>query len=339
MAKPRVFISSTYYDLKHLRSSIENFVDTLGYDPVLSEKGGIAYSPEVPLDESCYREARNADIYVLIIGGRYGSETSNTKLKIPKDFYTRYESITKLEYKNASENDIPIYILIEKSVYADYENYLKNKTNTTYNYAHVDSVNIFSFIEEILSQTRNNPIYQFDKYIDIETWLREQWAGLFRELLKKLSSQSQMTSLSAQVGELAEINRTLKRYLETVMTEVGPSDSSEIIRSESKRLDEAKKIIMLRNNRLVDFLVRTYDLDLFELNSAISEEPSLEALTKRLLAIKPSKEMADRFESWKNVKPQKILNDFEEAKKIASITIKDNPIKKVVRKKVKIENK
>ena len=47
MAKPRVFVSSTYYDLKHLRSSLENFVESLGFEPVLSEKGDIAYAPDV----------------------------------------------------------------------------------------------------------------------------------------------------------------------------------------------------------------------------------------------------------------------------------------------------
>ncbi len=52
MAKPRIFISSTYYDLKHLRASLENFVESLGFDAILSEKGNIAYAPDIALDES-----------------------------------------------------------------------------------------------------------------------------------------------------------------------------------------------------------------------------------------------------------------------------------------------
>jgi len=78
MARPRVFVSSTYYDLKHLRSSLENFVESLGFDAILSEKGKIAYTPDLPLDESCYREVGTADIFVLIVGGRYGTEVSAT---------------------------------------------------------------------------------------------------------------------------------------------------------------------------------------------------------------------------------------------------------------------
>lgn len=49
MTCPRVFVSSTYYDLKHVRSLMDRFVESLGFDVVLSEKGGIAYSPDAPL--------------------------------------------------------------------------------------------------------------------------------------------------------------------------------------------------------------------------------------------------------------------------------------------------
>ncbi|HAV1364053.1 DUF4062 domain-containing protein [Vibrio parahaemolyticus] len=35
MAKPRIFVSSTYYDLKHIRNSLEAFIDSFGYESVL----------------------------------------------------------------------------------------------------------------------------------------------------------------------------------------------------------------------------------------------------------------------------------------------------------------
>src|SRR5438552_10179566 len=113
MAKPRIFISSTFYDLKQIRSSLEAFIMGLGFDPVLSEKGSIAYSPDAPLDESCYREAKGCDIFVLIIGGRYGSEVASERGTEEKGFYERYESITRKEYESAVDRDIPIYVLIE----------------------------------------------------------------------------------------------------------------------------------------------------------------------------------------------------------------------------------
>jgi hypothetical protein len=112
LAKPRVFISSTYYDLKYVRSSLELFIDSLGFDSVLSEHGDVAYAPDKALDESCYREVQNCDIYVLIIGGRYGSEVSDSKNDKEKSFFVAYESVTKTEYRAAVEKDIPIYIMI-----------------------------------------------------------------------------------------------------------------------------------------------------------------------------------------------------------------------------------
>jgi hypothetical protein len=222
MSRPSVFVSSTYYDLKHVRSSLENFIDQLGYEAILSEKGDIAYAPDIPLDESCYRQVRNSDIFVMIMGGRYGAERSGVTRKVPKEFYDRYDSITKQEYYNAVERDIPVYILIEKSVNADFETYLRNKNNENVVYAHVDSVNVFKLIEDILAKPRNNAIHHFDRYAEIENWLKEQWAGLFKELLSRSSSQHQIASLSSQVTELSEVNKTLKSYLEQVVTKIAP---------------------------------------------------------------------------------------------------------------------
>jgi hypothetical protein len=240
MARPRIFISSTYYDLKHIRASLENFVESLGYDAILSERGNIAYDPQVALDESCYREAGNAHVFVLIIGGRYGSETSATKTDdAKKKFYDEYDSITKKEYTTAVSNGVPVYILIERAVYADYETYLLNKDSATIQYAHVNSVNVFIFIEEILAKRCNNPFQLFDRFADIQAWLKEQWAGLFREFLTRKSAQQQLVSLTKEVATLTDINTTLKNYLEQVVKKVSPENAQTLIESEEKRLNEA----------------------------------------------------------------------------------------------------
>jgi len=248
MARPRIFVSSTYYDLKHVRSSLDNFIDALGFDSVLSEKGDIAFSPDVALDESCYREAASADIFVLIVGGRYGSPTSAEEKKPSRSFFERYDSITRKEYESATERDIPIYILIEQNVYAEYHTYLRNKDNRNIQYAHVDSVNVFDLIQGILGKPRNNPVHTFERFSDIESWLREQWAGLFRELLQRMSGQKQLASLSAQVQALSAINATLQKYLETVVTKVAPEEGKELIKSERKRLSDIEQVEALRRN-------------------------------------------------------------------------------------------
>lgn len=90
MAKPRIFVSSTYYDLKHIRADVERFIREQGYDPVLNEKGHIPYGSAERLEEYCYKEIELCDILVSVIGGRFGSESKN------EDY-----SVSNLELKTA----------------------------------------------------------------------------------------------------------------------------------------------------------------------------------------------------------------------------------------------
>ncbi len=63
MAKPRIFVSSTYYDLKHIRESIKSFIGGMGYEPVLFESGDIAFDHKESLDESCYKAIESCQIF------------------------------------------------------------------------------------------------------------------------------------------------------------------------------------------------------------------------------------------------------------------------------------
>ena len=200
---------------------------------------------------------KNTDLFVLIIGGRYGSEKSEGRGEQAKKFHDRYDSITRQEHKSAIEQDIPIYVLIDQNVQSEYQTYLQNKDNTAIKYAHVDSINIFVLIEEILAQRRNNPVQSFSKMSDVEDWLRDQWAGIFRELLKKRSEDRQISSLSAQVVELAEQNKTLKTYLENLMRGASREELNKVIKTESNRLERANAAARLRANPFVTFATST----------------------------------------------------------------------------------
>lgn len=288
MARPRIFVSSTFYDLKHVRSSLDIFIDSLGYDSILSEKGDIAYSHDAPLDESCYREVSTADIFVLVIGGRYGSSASREIREPSKKVFDHYESVTKLEHNEAVKRDIPIFILVESAVYAEYQTYLRNKDSKSISYAHVDSVNVFILLEEILNRHRNNPLKTFERFSDIESWLREQWAGLFREFLHRTSSQQQIKALVDQVSALQEVTGTLKNYLEAVVTKVSPKESAELIKREEKRLLELQKLNAFRGNGWVDYLIKEMreetkkPLVLEDLREAIVESNSFTEFANRI---------------------------------------------------------
>lgn len=240
MARLRVFVSSTYYDLRHIRTSLQVFIRSLGFEPVLSERGDVTYVFDKPLDESCYREISGCDLYVLIVGGRYGSETSQGRGARGEDagptFFEHYDSITRRECSIAQERGVPAYILIEKGVYAEYQTYRRNKGNENIQYAHVDSVNVFRFIEELEKLRVNNPIHAFENTLEIEDWLKEQWVGLFAELLRRRVTETQFVDVTQEMRRISETTETLKTYLEEAMRTLDVKNVTVMVREETDRL-------------------------------------------------------------------------------------------------------
>lgn len=72
---PSVMVSSTLYDLKQIRTDLSQFIsDDIGYIPLMSELPSFPINPDLnTIDNCCKRVENNVDIFVLIIGGRYGS--------------------------------------------------------------------------------------------------------------------------------------------------------------------------------------------------------------------------------------------------------------------------
>jgi hypothetical protein len=106
MAKPIVFLSSTFYDLRYIRNDLERFVQEMGYDPIMNERGQIAYGRNESLEQYCYREISTCDILVHIVGGKYGS----ISLKEPY-------SISQMELKTAHDLHKQIYVFVESPVH------------------------------------------------------------------------------------------------------------------------------------------------------------------------------------------------------------------------------
>jgi hypothetical protein len=315
MARPRVFVSSTYYDLKHIRASLESFIESLGYDAVLSERGDIAYMPEVALDESCYREAAAADLFVLVVGGRYGSAASSSDLMKRPEFYDRYDSITRRELEAAQDHEIPTFVLIESGVNAEYQTYSKNKLNQEIKYAHVDSVNVFKFIEHLFGRSRNNPVFTFDRATQIEGWLREQWSGLFRELLRQRTQERQLLALTAQVGELKSVNETLRNYLEAVLSKVTPDAAAALIETENKKLEQAKRAFELSKNKFYQYLDNRTELDDGEIRELLAKPNTADGAVQVVEeALQESGSLTDRGTPLR--RSESAQADFNEARRL-----------------------
>lgn len=222
MAKPRIFVSSTFYDLRQVRADIERFIKDLGYEPVLNELGHIAYGKDDKLEEYCYKEISSVDIVVSIIGGRFGSSSHHENY-----------SISQIEFKTALELNKQVYTFIDKDVFSEYHTYLFNKTNKEIKYRYVDNINIYEFIEYIENLPNNNNISSFETSQDVINYLKEQWSGLFQRFLSEQTRlkeiqllkgiESTANTLSQLVNFLTEERKDTDKVVQDILLSNHPA--------------------------------------------------------------------------------------------------------------------
>lgn len=222
-----MFISSTYYDLKHVRNDIEDFIRGLGYMPVLHDKGGVAYTQTDTVENSCYNELAGCDIVICIIGNHFGSESASNS-----DF-----SITMEELRTAIKNKKKIYIFIAKDVYIENRTYIQNKDSGSFKPAYADDIKIHQFIEELRKTVKNNPIESFETTADIINSLRNQFAGLFQNLLVREASLTE----SKTAYDLQEATERFKELLSA-------------FQQESNRISEFFDYTLLATNSTISYL-------------------------------------------------------------------------------------
>jgi len=216
MAIPRVFISSTCYDLKYIRENLKYFIRTLGYEPVLSEEGSVYYDPTLSTQDSCLREVPSCQIFILMIGGRFGEVYKDTEA-----------SITNIEYREAVKSKVPIFALVDNSVHAEYFVYQKNKANpkideNKIDYPSADSTKIFDFIEEVRRNSVNNALVPFSDFSDIETYLRQQWAGM---MFSFLTRQNEDRRVADTLSALTKISEKVEFLSTQILKSIGTEEA------------------------------------------------------------------------------------------------------------------
>lgn len=103
--KFQVFVSSTYSDLKEERQAAVEAILTAGHIPAGMELFSAGDESQL---EIIYRWIDESDIYMLLLGGRYGSIEPKSGI-----------SYTELEYKYAIERKKPCFALIMSDDYLD----------------------------------------------------------------------------------------------------------------------------------------------------------------------------------------------------------------------------
>jgi hypothetical protein len=281
---PRVFVSSTYYDLKHVRERLEKFIENYGFEPILFESDKVTYQHGKEIDQSAYYEVSLCHIMVLIVGGRYGSPSSLAKLVEERKRYDEeYISITRKEFETASQKNIPILIFIDKNVYSEYQTYKENqeffdelytvkekdtKENKVFKFAHVDHVSIFKFIDII----RTKPLKTFEKVEEIESYIKSQLSGMFYLYLESLKKKSDDNKILDTISELNNVTLRMNEMLTSVGKEVLGKDKKEY-----------EKVIESQLQIMIDFFAEQFSSSIqfeYEFSSNELSKIDMELVTK-----------------------------------------------------------
>lgn len=240
MAKPRVFISSTFYDLRLVRLELDKFLENLGYEPVRNEEGDIAYGSNEALQNYCYKEIANIDILISIIGNRFGNASEGKKDR----------SISNMELKTAIDQNKHVYVFIEKSVFVEYETYLLNEENKDVKYKYVDNINVYKFIKEIKALPSNNNIKDFESADDIISYLREQFAGL----MKKFFVQEQRNNETNLIKDINATANTLKELVDYIQStnKDKQEELKEIIKTSHPIIGELKRLLNIKHKFYIE---------------------------------------------------------------------------------------
>jgi len=190
-ANLNIFVSSTCYDLSQIRKDLRDFITSLGHNPILSEQNDFPIDPQLDSWENCINAVKEyADIFVLIIGNKYGYIGKTGK------------SITNTEYLTAVQKGIPIYTfslkqmttilpLWERNPDADFSNVVDNKQ-------------IFEFLVDVRKRSgRWN--FEFESAQDIMDTLQKQLSILFRNslVLRKKIVSSPYEDLFSKISSKA----------------------------------------------------------------------------------------------------------------------------------------
>lgn len=188
-SKTTLFISSTCYDLSQVRSDLKEFIESIGMEPILSELDSFPVDPFQDNFNNCLETVKNrTDIFILIVGGRYGSITDAGK------------SITNLEYLEAKAKGMPKYVFVKEDIITLLPIW---KTNPDADYrAVVDTPLLFDFIVN-LRDSGETWVFPFSNSQSIISTLKKQISYLFSDCLDLRAKANKSDPLVSSLGPKA----------------------------------------------------------------------------------------------------------------------------------------
>lgn len=160
-----ILISSTCHDLADLRDFLDFELTRHGFVTVLSDKGSVPVRTDKHSYENCIDAARECDVTLGVIGGRFGGE-------YPKSG----KSITQMEIEAAIDAGKEVYVVARHGVLAAKEvlrPYGKDKIKFRSSKV-VEDERVFGVIDGIARLKTGNWIHQFLQPREILEYLSEQ---------------------------------------------------------------------------------------------------------------------------------------------------------------------
>lgn len=205
----KVFLSSTCYDLKDLRASIESYLIKHRHVPVLSDKDSFSVNPKIHRHDICLENISNSDLFIIVIDHRFGAEYYKDKSI----------SISMAEYRHAIKNNIDILAFVRESVFTERLTYIKNKDLLGFCPAHVDDIRTFEFISEIQKEPQGIWMQPFHDVVNIINLL----SGIFESREKTAAYIIRQPIASQQKGKKSEViySSNLSDVAKVYITKVG----------------------------------------------------------------------------------------------------------------------
>ena len=268
MARVNIFVSSTCYDLSQIRNDIRQCIIDLGHYPILSESQDFPINPQLSNTENCINAVKNeADIFVLIIGSKYGSVIESGK------------SITNTEFLTAFNKGIPIYTFALKQMTNILPLWEKNPDMDFSNV--VDNNKVFEFLSDVRKR-RGLWNFEFERAQDITEILKVQLSNLFHEALKlrRLVESSDKKDLYLKVSSKA-LNILLHKEDSYEIKFFMQAMKDEIQKYNDLKNDYNYSVMFKSSNRISD-LQQLIDWSLLKLGQAQNYIASLNNLAEAL---------------------------------------------------------
>lgn len=172
-----------------VRVDLREFAESIGFEPILSEFDSFPVNPNQNTLGNCLDAVKNrTDIFVLVVGGRYGSITDTGR------------SITNLEYFEAKAKGIPKYVFIKDNVLSLLQTW-KDNPDSDYSSA-VDNPALFKFIED-LRDSGDVWVFPFSNAQSIIGTLKKQLSYLFADCLDLRAKGQEKDLLISSLGPKA----------------------------------------------------------------------------------------------------------------------------------------